>query len=138
MFTLHKNLSDSEIDRFKKIDTEKYAAEYSEEKLWQKLAKHFKSVGLQAAYKVLQLFYVAQNPKCPKRVKAGIYGALGYFIMPFDAIADFIPFVGYTDDLALIGAAIVIAQFYINDEVRLKAKKKLAWLFGSDAVSKLN
>lgn len=138
MFTLHKNLSDSEIDRFKKIDTEKYAAEYSEEKLWQKLAKHFKSVGLQAAYKVLQLFYVAQNPKCPKRVKAGIYGALGYFIMPFDAIADFIPFVGYTDDLALIGAAIVIAQFYINDEVRLKAKKKLAWLFGPDAVSKLN
>ena len=138
MFTLHKNLSDSEIDRFKKIDTEKYAAEYSEEKLWQKLAKHFKSVGLQAAYKVLQLFYVAENPKCPKRVKAGIYGALGYFIMPFDAIADFIPFVGYTDDLALIGAAIVIAQFYINDEVRLKAKKKLAWLFGPDAVSKLN
>ena len=138
MFTLHKNLSDSEIDRFKKIDTEKYAAEYSEEKLWQKLAKHFKSVGLQAAYKVLQLFYVAQNPKCPKRVKAGIYGALGYFIMPFDAIADFIPFVGYTDDLALIGAAIVIAQFYINDEVRLKAKKKLAWLFGPDVVSKLN
>ena len=138
MFTLHKNLSDSEIDRFKKIDTEKYAAEYSEEKLWQKLAKHFKSVGLQAAYKVLQLFYVAQNPKCPKRVKAGIYGALGYFIMPFDAIADFIPFVGYTDDLALIGAAIVIAQFYINDEVRSKAKKKLAWLFGPDAVSKLN
>lgn len=138
MFTLHKNLSDSEIDRFKKIDTEKYAAEYSEEKLWQKLAKHFKSVGLQAAYKVLQLFYVAQNPKCPKRVKAGIYGALGYFIMPFDAIADFIPFVGYTDDLALIGAAIVIAQFYINDEVRSKAKKKLAWLFGPDVVSKLN
>ena len=138
MFTLHKNLSDSEIDRFKKIDTEKYAAEYSEEKLWQKLAKHFKSVGLQAAYKVLQLFYVAQNPKCPKRVKAGIYGALGYFIMPFDAIADFIPFVGYTDDLALIGTAIVIAQFYINDEVRIKAKKKLAWLFGPEAVSKLN
>ena len=138
MFTLHKNLSDSEIDRFKKIDTEKYAAEYSEEKLWQKLAKHFKSVGLQAAYKVLQLFYVAQNPKCPKKVKAGIYGALGYFIMPFDAIADFIPFVGYTDDLALIGAAIVIAQFYINDEVRSKAKKKLAWLFGPDVVSKLN
>lgn len=138
MLTLHKNLSDSEIDRFKKIDTEKYAAEYSEEKLWQKLAKHFESVGLQAAYKVLQLFYVAQNPKCPKRVKAGIYGALGYFIMPFDVIADFTPFVGYTDDLSLIGAAIVIAQFYIDDEVCIKAKTKLTWLFGPEAVSKLN
>lgn len=138
MFTLHKNLSDSEADGYKKIDAEKYAAEYSEEKLWQKLAKHFKAVGIKAAYKVLQLFYVAQNPQCPKRVKAGIYGALGYFIMPFDAIADFVPFIGYTDDAAVIGAALVIAQFYINDEVRTKAKKKLAWIFGPEAVSKLH
>ena len=72
------------------------------------------------------------------KVKAGIYGALGYFIVPFDAIADLIPFIGYTDDLTIIGAALVIAQFYINDEVRTKAKKKLAWIFGPEAVSKLN
>lgn len=138
MFTLRNNLSDSsENDKYKAVDTEKYATEYSEEKLWQKLTKHFKSIGVQAAYKALQLFYVTQNPKCPKKVKAGIYGALGYFIMPIDAIADLIPFIGYTDDLTIIGAALVIAQFYINDEVRTKAKKKLTWIFGPEAVSKL-
>ena len=49
-----------------------------------------------------------------------------------------IPFIGYTDDLTIIGAALVMAQFYINDEVRTKAKKKLAWIFGPEAVSKLN
>lgn len=54
MFTLQNNLSDSsENDRYKAVDTEKYATEYSEEKLWQKLAKHFKSIGVQAAYKAL-------------------------------------------------------------------------------------
>lgn len=138
MFTLRKNLSASGgNDRYEKINTEKYVAEYSEEKLWQKLAKHFKSIGVQAAYKVLQLFYVTKNPKCPKKVKAGIYGALGYFVMPFDAIADFIPVVGYTDDLTVIGAALIMAQLYINDEVRSKAKQKLSWIFGPETISKL-
>ena len=48
MFTLRNNLSDSsKNDKYKAVDTEKYTTEYSEEKLWQKLAKHFKSIGVQ-------------------------------------------------------------------------------------------
>ena len=122
---------------YSQIDTASYAGHYSEERLRQKLTRHFKKIGIQAAYKALQLYYVTKNPKCPARIKAGIYGALGYFIAPVDAIADFIPFIGYTDDLAIIGAAIAFAHFYINDEVRQKAKEKLAWVFGEKAVSQL-
>lgn len=122
---------------YSKIDTAAYADHYSEEKLRHKLGRNFKKIGIQAAYKALQLYYVTKNPKCPAKIKAGIYGALGYFIAPVDAIADLVPFVGYTDDLAIIGAAIVFAHFYINDEVRQKAKDRLVWAFGEEAVDRL-
>ena len=75
MFTLQNNLSDSsENDRYKAVDTEKIYYRIFRGKLWQKLAKHFKSIGVQAAYKVLQLFYVTQNPNVPRRLRLEYMG----------------------------------------------------------------
>lgn len=63
------------------------------------------------------------------KVKATIYGALGYFILPLDVIIDFAP-LGYTDDLTVLGAAIVMASLYIDKDVKIKARKKLKEIFG--------
>lgn len=122
---------------FNDIEVEKYTDEYSEEGLWDKIKDNVASIGIGLIYKALQLYYVAQSPNCPMRVKAGIYGALGYLISPFDFIPDFMPAVGYTDDAAAIGVALILAQMYINDDIKMKAEGKIKDIFGAKALEKL-
>ena len=40
-------------------------------------------------------------------IRDRIYGALGYFISPIDVIPDFIPVVGFTDDIGVLAARCV-------------------------------
>ena len=122
---------------FNDIEVEKYTDEYSEEGLWDKIRDNVASIGIALIYKALQLYYVAQSPNCPMKVKAGIYGALGYLISPFDFIPDFMPAVGYTDDAAAIGVALILAQMYINDDIKKRAEGKIKDIFGAKALEKL-
>ncbi|MBO6246379.1 MAG: DUF1232 domain-containing protein [Anaerovibrio sp.] len=123
---------------FSEIEVEKYTDEYSEEGLWKKIRENVTSIGIKLIYNAFQLYYVAQSPKCPMKVKAGIYGALGYLISPFDFIPDITPIVGYTDDAAAIGIALLLAQMYINDEIKDQAKGKIKDIFGAKALEKLD
>lgn len=129
---------DEQKEREQEIDTEAYAAQYSEEGLWDKIRDSVMSAGLALIYKALQLFYVAQSPQCPMKVKAGIYGALGYFISPLDLIPDAVPGVGFSDDASAIGLALLLAQMYITEEVKEKARSKIRQLFGRKALEKLD
>ena len=131
---------DMEFDgeKFKAVDMNKYAENYSEDGFFDKIKGTLKSAGLKIIYEALQLFYVTQNPNCPMKIKAGIFAALGYFISPIDLIPDFIPVAGYTDDGAAILLALTMAQIYIDDNVRRAAKNKIAALFGESAVAELN
>ncbi len=125
-------------EELKNVDMGKYSKEYSEAGLWDKIKDNVGSAGLNLIYKALQLFYVTESPNCPMKVKAGIYAALGYFISPVDLIPDFTPIVGYADDAAAIGMALLLAQAYIDEDVKTKAKVKIHNLFGMKAVEKLN
>ena len=120
------------------IDVEYYAGEFSEEDFWTKVRNKVKSAGLQLIYKAMQLYYATENPNCPTKVKAGIYAALGYFISPFDFLPDFMPFAGYTDDLSAILLATMMAQAYIDDEVKEKARQKLGAIFGRKVLAELS
>ena len=108
----------------------KYAKNYSEDGFWNKITSVLKSAGLVTLYKALQLYYVMDNPNCPAHIKAAIIAALGYFILPIDVVPDFIPIVGFGDDLAAITAALLMAQAYVDEEVKRKARDKLDDLFG--------
>ncbi len=119
------------------IDVELYAGAYSEQDFWTKVKEKVKSAGLRLIYKAMQLYYATENPACPAKVKAGIYAALGYFISPFDFLPDFMPFMGYTDDLSAILLATMMAQAYIDDEVREKARQKLGSIFGRGILAEL-
>ena len=120
----------NEIRSIDDIDP-KYSKNYSDDSFWDKIKSVLKSAGLPIIYKALQLYYAMDNPNCPMGVKAGIIAALGYFISPIDLIPDFIPVLGFTDDLAAIGAAIVMAHMYIDDEVKRKARAKIDDIFGA-------
>ena len=120
------------------VDVEYFAGEYSESSFWEKVKGKIKSAGLQLIYKAMQLYYATENPNCPTKEKAGIYAALGYFIAPFDFLPDFMPFAGYTDDLSAILLATMMAQAYIDDEVREKSRQKLGEIFGRKILDELS
>src|SRR3546814_18019276 len=82
-----------------------YEKAYSDQRFWRKATRHASAVGRQALEKALWLYYAVQNPGTPKWARRVIYGALGYFVLPLDAIPDLAPLVGYTDALGEIGRA---------------------------------
>ena len=126
------------VEEIENLDIEKYRDKYSEEGLWEKIRKNIAKIGVKVIYQALLLYYVAQSPNCPAKIKAGIIGALGYLISPLDLIPDFMPGIGFADDAAAIAAAVALAQVYINDEIRAQARAKIVDLLGEDALENLD
>ena len=123
--------------KINQAEVEKYGNSYSEAGLWNKITGNVKKVGANLLYEVLQLFYVAQNPNVPMRIRAAVIAPLGYFISPVDLIPDLTPVVGYSDDAAVIAMAIAFAHAYIDDDIRQRAQDKLVALFGEDILHNL-
>jgi uncharacterized membrane protein YkvA (DUF1232 family) len=87
-------------------NTEKHGQHFSEDSFWDKVKDFASNVGAQGIYYALILYYTLMDDETPMSQKGIIIGALGYFILPFDLIPDFIPVAGYTDDIAAITAAL--------------------------------
>lgn len=111
-----------------------YSPHYSEGSLKAKLARFARAAGREVIEKVLVLYHTLRAPSTPKWARAAILGALGYFISPIDTLPDFIPGVGYTDDLAVIVAALVTVATHITPEIKAKAREQVAKLFGEPTV----
>ena len=73
----------------------------------------------------LAAWYCATDPVTPTHAKAVIFGALAYFVAPIDLIPDVIVSLGFTDDAAVLGAAVAMVQKYMRAEHMEKAR---AWL----------
>ncbi len=109
---------------------DEYSKEYSEEGFWAKLGRYAKIAGREVVERALCLFYAAQRPETPAWAKTIVYSALGYFILPIDAIPDITPVVGYADDLGALVVAIATVSAYINPEVKERARHKMSDWFG--------
>ena len=70
-------------------------------------------------------YYCAVDRATPLTVKAILMGALAYFVMPADVIPDFIAGLGYTDDAAVLIAALKAISNSLRPEHREKARKFL-------------
>jgi uncharacterized membrane protein YkvA (DUF1232 family) len=114
-------------------DHNEFEDAFSEQGFWSKLKIYARSAGKVVVEKALLLYYAAQEEKAPAWAKATIAAALGYFIVPLDAIADLTPAVGYADDLGVLALAIAAVATYINDDVREKAAGKIQDWFGDQA-----
>jgi uncharacterized membrane protein YkvA (DUF1232 family) len=107
-----------------------YGKEFSDEGFWEKVKRYAKAAGKEVIEKALWLYYAAQEKDTPPWARAVMYGALGYFIFPVDAIPDLTPVVGYADDLSVLAAAIATVSMYINDTVKARAARTLQDWFG--------
>ena len=124
----------------KKIDEEneckKYEKEFEEESFWEKIKNYGKKIGIKPLYAALILYYAL--PKASLIDKAIILGSLGYFIAPLDVIPDFIPIIGFMDDIAILMWAFYKIKKNIDDEVKEKAKSKLKTFFSNITDEEIN
>lgn len=103
----------------------KYESEYSDHGLLKKLFSLIVKISRNSLIKVLTLYYTLKDEDTPKWARRVIYGALGYFIVPIDAIPDLTPVIGYSDDLLIISSAIVIVVAHIKDKHKENAMSKI-------------
>lgn len=78
------------------------------------------------AHDLVAAFYCARDPETPLKVRMILFGALGYFILPVDAISDFLPLIGFTDDIAVLTLAIASVASAIKPEHRQLAANSLS------------
>ncbi len=75
-------------------------------------------------------YYCARDRATPIQVKAVIVGALAYFVIPVDAIPDFLTGLGFTDDATVFYIAYQAIGQHITDRHRDKARETLVRLRG--------
>jgi uncharacterized membrane protein YkvA (DUF1232 family) len=64
---------------------------------------------------VVALFIAARDPRVPWYVKAAAMAIAAYALSPIDLIPDFIPILGYLDDLIILPLAIALVIRLIPD-----------------------
>jgi uncharacterized membrane protein YkvA (DUF1232 family) len=93
-------------------------------RFWSKLGQVLAHIPF--AEDLLTAYYCAFDRETPTHVKATLVGAIAYFVLPFDAIPDFLPVIGFTDDAAVLAAAIKLVTDHITPAHRGAAQVKLA------------
>jgi uncharacterized membrane protein YkvA (DUF1232 family) len=94
------------------------------QRFWQKLRAL--AARLPFAEDLIAAHYCAFDRQTPVHVKAALLGALAYFVMPADLVPDVLPVIGYTDDAAMLAAAIKLVASHITPDHREAARRKLA------------
>ena len=75
---------------------------------------------------VVAAYYCALDKETPLRVKGILFAALGYFILPADTIPDVIFGLGFTDDIAVLTAALAAVRAHLKPAHLAAAKEALA------------
>jgi len=79
-------------------------------KHWEKRAKDLK-------HETYALYLAYRDPRVPWYAKAVCACTVGYALSPIDLLPDFIPVLGYLDDLIIVPAGLALAIKLIPEEV---------------------
>ena len=118
-----QDLTPVEVDKLKR-DRSRVERDF-----WQKLKATCRKIPF--IDDLTAVYYCAIDPSTPLQTKAILYGALAYFILPFDVVPDFVALFGYADDAAVLYAAIRTVLPHIKPEHRVRAKDALDRLLQS-------
>jgi uncharacterized membrane protein YkvA (DUF1232 family) len=95
---------------------------------WPKLRRF--AARLPFAEDLLAAYYCAFDRDTPFQVKAALIGALAYFVLPFDAIPDMLPVLGFADDAAVLATALRLVATHMRPEHREAARRAMAGMLG--------
>ena len=112
---------------------QQYIKYFDEIQLFGKLGVVGKKLGSKVVFYVLIMAILIGDTKIPLKVRLVFMAALGYLILPTDLVADLLPAIGFTDDIAFLSFAISNAREYITPEVKDKAKQKLGQWVNKEA-----
>ncbi|MDP2730223.1 MAG: YkvA family protein [Dehalococcoidales bacterium] len=70
------------------------------------------------------LYLACRDPRVPWYAKVFLLVIVGYALSPIDLIPDFIPFLGYVDDLIIIPAGVFLALKMVPQEVLEECRQK--------------
>jgi uncharacterized membrane protein YkvA (DUF1232 family) len=79
------------------------------------------------------LYLASRDPRVPRRVRWLAFGIVAYALSPVDLIPDFIPVLGYLDDLVLIPLGIYVLVRLIPADVMRDCRERAArenWTLG--------
>ena len=74
---------------------------------------------------VVAAYYCALDPETPASVRATIFAALAYFVVPLDIVPDFVLGLGFSDDITVLVTAIGLVRRNIGERHRLAARAAL-------------
>ncbi len=61
-------------------------------------------------------YYCALDPATPAKVRVTAFAALAYFVLPLDAVPDFIIGIGFGDDVTVLLAAIAMLRSHMRED----------------------
>lgn len=91
-----------------------------EERFWRKLLRYAGRIPF--AEDLAAAYFCAVDPATPSRVRGILLAALAYFVLPFDAIPDFLAGFGFTDDAAVLATALGLVTGHIKPRHRSRAR----------------
>jgi uncharacterized membrane protein YkvA (DUF1232 family) len=100
----------------------------SKRRFWAKLRRVIARIPF--AEDLVAAYYCAFDPDTPAYVRAVLFGALAYFVLPTDMVPDFLAGLGFTDDASVLAAAFAAVGRHISPRHRNDARNALARLAG--------
>lgn len=95
-------------------------------RFWPKLAGALSRIPF--AEDAAAAYYCALDKETPTRVRALLFGALAYFLLPTDAVPDVFLGLGFTDDAAVLATALNLLASHIGADHRAAAREAIARL----------
>ncbi len=89
-----------------------------------KIIKIMKEKAKNLKKEITTIYYAYQNPKTNLLTKIIIIFTIGYALSPIDLIPDFIPILGYLDDLIIIPSLITLSIKLIPKEIMNESREK--------------
>ena len=68
---------------------------------------------------------VLKHPQTPMMAKILLGLAVGYVLLPFDLIPDFIPVIGHLDDLVIVPGLVYLALKLVPNNVMVECRQKV-------------
>ena len=90
---------------------------------WRQRARHLKR-------ETYALYLAAHDPRVPWYAKALAAGIVGYAFSPIDLIPDFIPVLGYLDELVILPLGVMAVRAMIPEGVLAECRERASQLEG--------
>jgi uncharacterized membrane protein YkvA (DUF1232 family) len=96
-----------------------------------RLLEHIKLTARTLRQDVVALYFAAKDQRTPWYAKAVVICIIAYALSPIDLIPDFIPVLGYVDDLLFLPLGIYIAIKIIPEPVLFDCRRRAGEMDGS-------